>query len=53
MHFVKYFSYFQESIDGFKKILSGEMDHLPEIAFYMVGNIDDVVEKAKRLAEES
>ncbi|XP_057293262.1 ATP synthase subunit beta, mitochondrial [Hydractinia symbiolongicarpus] len=43
----------QESIDGFKKILSGEMDHLPEIAFYMVGNIDDVVEKANRLAEES
>ena len=29
------------------------MDHLPEVAFYMVGDIQEVVEKAERLAEEA
>lgn len=43
----------QDSIHGFKKILSGEMDNMPEVAFYMVGDIDDVVAKANRLADES
>ena len=38
-----------ETIRGFKGILSGEYDHLPEQAFYMVGTIDEVVEKAKTL----
>ena len=33
-------------------LLVGEMDHLPEIAFYMVGPIEEVVAKAERLAEE-
>jgi len=42
----------KETIIGFKKILSGELDHLPEIAFYMVGNIEEVVAKAERLASE-
>ena len=42
----------QDTIRSFKKILSGEMDQYPEAAFYMVGSIDDVVEKAKRLAAE-
>ena len=49
MHFL----FVQESINGFKKILNGELDHLPEVAFYMVGDINDVVEKANRLAEEA
>ncbi|CAG0882545.1 unnamed protein product [Cyprideis torosa] len=40
-----------ETIKGFKKILNGELDHLPEVAFYMVGPIEEVVEKAERLAE--
>ena len=31
----------------------GDMDHLPEVAFYMVGDIQEVVEKAERLAEEA
>ena len=39
----------KETIRGFKGILSGEYDHLPEQAFYMVGSIDEVVEKAKTL----
>ena len=31
---------------------TGEMDHIPEVAFYMVGSIEEVVAKAERLAEE-
>merc|ERR1712048_24831 len=31
-------------------IIAGKYDHLPEVAFYMVGNIDEVVQKAERLA---
>ncbi|HNL91331.1 MAG TPA: F0F1 ATP synthase subunit beta, partial [Pseudomonadales bacterium] len=39
----------KDTIAGFKGILSGEYDHLPEQAFYMVGSIDEAVEKAKTL----
>jgi F-type H+/Na+-transporting ATPase subunit beta len=39
----------KETIRGFKGILAGEYDHLPEQAFYMVGSIDEVIEKAKTL----
>ncbi|MDQ2695155.1 MAG: F0F1 ATP synthase subunit beta [Pseudomonadota bacterium] len=39
----------KETIAGFKAIVSGEYDHLPEQAFYMVGPIDEAVEKAGRL----
>ena len=38
-----------ESIQGFKMILGGELDDLPEQAFYLVGNIDEAVEKAAKL----
>src|SRR6187401_952037 len=38
-----------DTIRGFKGILAGEYDHLPEQAFYMVGNIEEAVEKAKTL----
>jgi F-type H+-transporting ATPase subunit beta len=38
-----------ESIQGFTMILSGELDDLPEQAFYLVGNIDEAVEKAAKL----
>merc|ERR1719400_1525298 len=41
-----------ETIKGFKQLIAGELDHVPEIAFYMVGNMADVMEKAARLAEE-
>ena len=37
----------KDTIRGFKGIVDGEYDHLPEQAFYMVGTIEDVVEKAK------
>lgn len=42
-----------ESIRGFKEILEGRHDHLPEQAFYMVGTIDDVIAKAETLKENS
>jgi F-type H+-transporting ATPase subunit beta len=41
-----------DTISGFKKIVAGEMDEYPEQAFYMVGNIEEVKEKAARVAEE-
>ncbi|MBK9131930.1 MAG: F0F1 ATP synthase subunit beta [Gammaproteobacteria bacterium] len=39
----------KDSISAFKAIVAGEYDHLPEQAFYMVGTIDEAVEKAKKL----
>ncbi len=41
----------EDSIRSFKEILEGKHDAVPEQAFYMVGNIDDVLEKARKLAE--
>jgi F-type H+-transporting ATPase subunit beta len=40
----------KDTIRGFKMIVDGECDHLPEQAFYMVGGIDEAIEKAKKLA---
>ncbi|RQO55878.1 F0F1 ATP synthase subunit beta [Paucibacter sp. KBW04] len=40
----------KETIRGFKMIVAGECDHLPEQAFYMVGTIDEAFEKAKKLS---
>jgi F-type H+-transporting ATPase subunit beta len=42
-----------DTIKGFKGIVAGDYDHLPEAAFYMVGTIEEAVEKAKRMAEEA
>jgi len=42
-----------DTIKGFKEILEGKHDNLPEDAFYMVGSIEDAVEKAQKLAEDS
>ncbi len=42
----------EESIRGFKEILEGRHDDLPEEAFFMVGTIDEAVQKAKELKEE-
>ncbi len=41
------------TIKGFDSICKGEYDHLPEAAFYMVGGIEEVIEKADKLAKES
>jgi len=43
----------EDTIKGFKGLCNGEYDHLPEAAFYMVGTIEQAVEKAKRLAAEA
>jgi len=40
----------EETIASFERVVSGEFDHLPEQAFYMVGGIEDVIAKAKQLA---
>jgi F-type H+-transporting ATPase subunit beta len=42
----------EETLKGFKGLLSGEYDHIPEQAFYMVGSIDEAIEKAKKLEQE-
>jgi F-type H+-transporting ATPase subunit beta len=43
----------EDTIKGFKAICAGEYDHLPESAFYMVGAIEEAVEKAKKMAAEA
>ena len=42
-----------ETIRGFREIIEGKHDDLPENAFYMVGTIDMAVEKAKKIAAEA
>lgn len=42
----------KETIESFKAILNGELDHLPEQAFYLVGGLDMVKEKAKKMTQE-
>ena len=43
----------KDTIRGFKGLVNGEYDHLPEPAFYMVGSIEDAIAKAQRLAAEA
>src|SRR5688572_8513476 len=43
----------EDTIKGFKGLVRGDYDHLPETAFYMVGTIEEAVEKAQRLAAEA
>ncbi len=43
----------EDTIKGFKGIVAGDYDDLPEAAFYMIGPIEDVVEKAKKMAAEA
>ncbi|MGC2141960.1 MAG: F0F1 ATP synthase subunit beta [Methylovirgula sp.] len=42
-----------DTIKGFKGLIEGKYDHLPEQAFYMVGSIDEAVEKAQKLASQA
>ena len=42
-----------DTIKGFKGLVDGEYDHLPEAAFYMVGAIEEAVEKAEAMAAEA
>ncbi|MGE6630341.1 F0F1 ATP synthase subunit beta [Bacillus sp. NPDC077027] len=43
----------KETVEGFKEILSGKYDHLPEDAFRLVGRIEEVIEKAKEMGVEA
>ncbi len=43
----------EDTISGFKGLIAGEFDHLPEQAFYMVGNIDEAKEKAAKILEDA
>ncbi len=43
----------EDTIKGFKGLVEGEYDDLPEAAFYMVSTIESAVEKAKRMAAEA
>ena len=43
----------EDTIKGFKGLVEGKYDHLPEAAFYMVGSIDQAIEKAQKLAAEA
>jgi F-type H+-transporting ATPase subunit beta len=40
----------EDTIKGFKKITSGECDDMPEASFYMVGTIEEAVDKARKMA---
>jgi F-type H+-transporting ATPase subunit beta len=43
----------EKTVASFKAVVAGEYDHLPEAAFYMVGDIDEVIAKAEKLAAEA
>ena len=43
----------ESTIKGFDAICKGEYDHLPEAAFYMVGTIEEAIEKAEKMAKEA
>ena len=43
----------EDTIKGFKAIVAGEYDHLPEAAFYLVGTIEDAVKKGEKLAQDA
>jgi len=43
----------EDTIKGFKGLISGEFDHLPEPAFYMVGNIDEAKAKAAKMMADA
>ena len=43
----------EETIKGFKGLVEGEYDHLPEAAFYMVGSMDEAIERAQKLAADA
>ncbi|MFP4098856.1 MAG: F0F1 ATP synthase subunit beta, partial [Alphaproteobacteria bacterium] len=43
----------EDTVKGFKAIIEGECDHIPEAAFYMTGTIEQVIEKAEEMKEEA
>ena len=47
------FTSLEETINSFEALLTGELDHLPEQAFYMVGGADEAIAKAAQLEAEA
>jgi len=43
----------EDTIKGFKKIVAGECDDMPEASFYMVGTIEEAMDKARKMAAEA
>ena len=43
----------EDTIKGFEGLVKGDYDHIPEAAFYMVGTMEEALEKAKKMAEEA
>ena len=43
----------EKTVDSFKRLVEGEFDHLPEAAFYMIGDIDEAVAKAEKMAADA
>ena len=43
----------EDTIKGFKGLIAGDYDHIPEPAFYMCGNMDEVMAKAQKMAAEA
>jgi F-type H+-transporting ATPase subunit beta len=43
----------KDTVRGFREILEGKWDHLPEQAFYMVGGIEEAVEQAEKMEKEA
>ena len=43
----------EDTIKGFKDLCSGKYDDIPEAAFYMVGTIEEALEKAKKMSKET
>jgi len=43
----------EDTIKGFEGLVKGDYDHIPEAAFYMVGTIEEALEKAKKMAEDA
>jgi F-type H+-transporting ATPase subunit beta len=43
----------KDTIRGFKGLIAGDYDHLPEQAFYMVGSIEDAIAKAQKMAADA
>nr|MBC8297578.1 F0F1 ATP synthase subunit beta [Pelagibacterales bacterium] len=43
----------EDTIKGLKALCAGEYDHLPEAAFYMVGTMEEAIEKAKAMEEKA
>ena len=43
----------EDTIEGFAGIINGDYDHLPEAAFYMVGTIEEAIEKGKKMTQEA